>query len=58
MEEPKLGLLEISPKIKQSRPKFTENIEYTKPDNCLPLYNKSYETLEFLGDSILGSVIT
>jgi ribonuclease-3 len=32
--------------------------EYTKPDNCLPLYTKSYETLEFLGDSILGSIIT
>ena len=32
--------------------------EYKKPDNCLSLFNKSYETLEFLGDSILGSVIT
>ena len=32
--------------------------EYEKPENCLPLFNKSYETLEFLGDSILGSVIT
>ena len=32
--------------------------EYTQPNNCLSLYNKSYETLEFLGDSILGSVIT
>lgn len=35
MEEQKLGLLEISPKIKQSRPKFPENIEYTKPDNAI-----------------------
>lgn len=32
--------------------------EYTIPDNCLPLYNKSYETLEFLGDSFLGCIIT
>ena len=28
--------------------------EFIKPDNCLPLQNKSYETLEFLGDSLLG----
>jgi len=28
--------------------------EYTKPDNCLELQEKSYETLEFLGDSLLG----
>tara|TARA_Y100000590_G_scaffold347413_1_gene397980 strand:+ start:1551 stop:2360 length:810 start_codon:yes stop_codon:yes gene_type:complete len=32
--------------------------EYVKPDNCLPLFKKSYETLEFLGDSFLGSVVT
>ena len=32
--------------------------EYKKPDNCLELYNKSYETLEFLGDSFLGCVVT
>lgn len=32
--------------------------DYDKPDNCLSLFNKSYETLEFLGDSLLGSVIT
>ncbi len=32
--------------------------EYEKPDDCLSLFKKSYETLEFLGDSILGSVIT
>ena len=28
--------------------------EYTCPPNCLPLQSKSYETLEFLGDSLLG----
>jgi ribonuclease III len=28
--------------------------EFTKPDNCLELQEKSYETLEFLGDSLLG----
>ena len=32
--------------------------EYTRPDNCLPLYDQSYETLEFLGDSFLGCIIT
>ena len=28
--------------------------EYKQPDNCLPLQKESYETLEFLGDSLLG----
>jgi len=28
--------------------------EYTKPEDCLDLQEKSYETLEFLGDSLLG----
>lgn len=28
--------------------------EFTCPSNCLPLQSKSYETLEFLGDSLLG----
>jgi len=27
------------------------------PDNCIPLQEVSYERLEFLGDSILGSVV-
>ena len=31
--------------------------EFTKPDHCLPLQDKSYETLEFLGDAFLGSII-
>ena len=28
--------------------------DFEKPENCLPLQEKSYETLEFLGDSLLG----
>jgi ribonuclease-3 len=28
--------------------------EFTQPPSCLPLQEKSYETLEFLGDSLLG----
>ena len=32
--------------------------EYTKPNNCLPLFKESYETLEFLGDSLLGCTVT
>jgi len=31
--------------------------EYVRPEECLPLFTKSYETLEFLGDSILGTCI-
>tara|TARA_Y100000389_G_C17307370_1_gene436111 strand:- start:218 stop:868 length:651 start_codon:yes stop_codon:yes gene_type:complete len=32
--------------------------EYTKQDNCLPLFKESYETLEFLGDSFLGCIVS
>ena len=32
--------------------------EYTKPDDCLPLFEESYETMEFLGDALLGSVVS
>ena len=32
--------------------------EYTKPDNCLNLFKESYETLEFLGDSFLGCIVS
>ena len=35
---------------------FTEG-NINCPDNCIPLQDVSYERLEFLGDSILGSVI-
>ena len=28
--------------------------DFNKPENCLELQEKSYETLEFLGDSLLG----
>ena len=31
--------------------------EYERPNNCLPLYKLSYETMEFLGDSFLGNII-
>ena len=31
--------------------------EYSRPNNCLGLFDKSYETLEFLGDSLLGSCV-
>jgi len=32
--------------------------EYTRPNNCLSLFKESYETLEFLGDSFLGCIVT
>ena len=31
--------------------------EYKKPNNCLELFQISYETLEFIGDSFLGNII-
>ena len=32
--------------------------EYERPPTCLPLCHESYETMEFLGDSLLGSIIS
>jgi ribonuclease-3 len=31
--------------------------EFTQPPNCVPLFTKSYERMEFLGDSQLGAVV-
>lgn len=33
-------------------------IEYDKIDDCIPLQSESNETLEYLGDSIMGSIIS
>ena len=39
--------------------KLKDYDEYDCPDgNCLPLQDISYETMEFLGDAILGSVVS
>ena len=39
--------------------KLKDYEEYDHPGkNCLPLQEKSYETMEFLGDSILGSIVS
>lgn len=32
--------------------------EYIKPEDCLSLFKDSYETLEFLGDSFLGCIVS
>lgn len=32
--------------------------DFSKPKNCLKLFNNSYETLEFLGDSIIGNIVS
>ena len=45
--------------IHKSYLKLNDYEEYTNPGNgCLELQNKSYETMEFLGDSILGSIVS
>lgn len=39
---------------------YTTNIDYSEfknNNNSLPLQNGSYETMEFLGDSVLGSIV-
>ena len=32
--------------------------EYENTQGCIPLFKESYETMEFLGDSLLGSVVS
>jgi len=44
--------------IHKSYCKMKDYEEYQKPDNCLELFNVSYETLEFIGDSFLGNIIS
>lgn len=44
--------------VHKSYTKLDDYSKYTNDNNCLELFNKSYETLEFLGDSILGSVVS
>ena len=38
--------------------KLKDYEEYENNDNSLDLFKESYETLEFLGDSLLGSCVT
>tara|TARA_Y100001958_G_C21239433_1_gene566693 strand:- start:705 stop:1511 length:807 start_codon:yes stop_codon:yes gene_type:complete len=44
--------------IHKSYTKLKDYEEYSKPSNCLELFENSYETLEFLGDSIIGNIIS
>ena len=44
--------------IHKSYTELSDYEEYQKPDNCLALFKDSYETMEFLGDSLLGSIIS
>jgi len=44
--------------IHKSYSQLKDYEEYEKPDDCLALFKESYETMEFLGDSLLGSIIS
>jgi len=46
--------------IHKSYLKLSDYEEFNNPDptRCLELQDKSYETMEFLGDSILGSIVS
>jgi len=44
--------------IHKSYCKLKEYENYDNLENSLPLQDKSYETLEFLGDSLIGSIIS
>ena len=43
--------------IHKSYTHLSDYEDYTQPENCLPLYDISYETMEFLGDALLGSIV-
>lgn len=43
--------------IHKSYTKLKDYEDFNKPDSCIPLFDLSYETIEFLGDSLLGSTI-
>tara|TARA_B100000674_G_scaffold348184_1_gene291492 strand:- start:6516 stop:7313 length:798 start_codon:yes stop_codon:yes gene_type:complete len=44
--------------IHKSYTELSDYEEYQKPDDCLELFKDSYETMEFLGDSLLGSIVS
>lgn len=44
--------------IHSSYCKMKDYEEFIKPDNCISLFEESYETLEFLGDSFLGCIVS
>ena len=44
--------------VHKSYTQLDDYSKYKNDLNCLELFSKSYETLEFLGDSILGSVVS
>ena len=44
--------------VHTSYTKLKDYESFTNPGNCLELFDKSYETLEFLGDSIIGNIIS
>jgi ribonuclease-3 len=57
---PKISDITIYQKafIHKSYTQLKDYDEYEKPDECLALFKDSYETMEFLGDSLLGSIIS
>lgn len=44
--------------VHKSYTNLNDYSKYKNNSNCLELFDKSYEALEFLGDSILGSVVS
>lgn len=44
--------------IHKSYTRLADYSEYQQPPHCLPLFKDSYETMEFLGDSLLGSIVS
>ena len=43
--------------IHTSYTKLKDYESFKNPNNCLELFDNSYETLEFIGDSIIGNII-
>jgi len=44
--------------VHKSYTKLKDYDSYLRPSNCLDLFDISYETLEFLGDSIIGNIVS
>lgn len=44
--------------IHKSYTELPDYAEYQRPSHCIALFKESYETMEFLGDSLLGSIVS
>ena len=60
LPEPMISDISIYQKafIHKSYTRLKDYEDYQRPESCIELFRDSYETMEFLGDSLLGSIIS